>query len=1226
MSRYRLVKSRRRRTNFRTGNHRRTRFETLEARQLLAADIAVSWIASEESDNGLFVEHPEVLEILHPAATIADNVDALSPVEASAADTFRLHSLPGADHTIYLDFDGHTTEGTTWNAASGRSSIVSPAYDPSGNGPAFTSSELDRIQRIWRRVAEDFSPFHVNVTTEDPGEQALRRSGGDDAQWGTRVVITKDWDSCGCGGFAYMNSFNDSADEPVFVFNTSEIGVSAASSHEIGHALGLGHDGLSGGSPYYNGHGSGETGWGPIMGSGYYKNMTTWDTGQYHNSSNSQDDFDVITSRNGFGYRTDDHGDEIGSATPLETLGANAANSALIDVAAFGVIERADDLDVFEFQTGAGTINLTFDSYVQEVFINDGSSFTRLIESTPVGSQGTNLDISATLYDSSGTPVATSNPTNGLSASFLNLELPAGTYYAAVDGSGVGNFAANPPSGYSDVVSRGQYAVSGTIVAIDGNRAPVANDDFAAVDQDAWIQLDVLANDSDPDGDGLAIHSLSQGTHGSVVDNGDGTLTYTPDPGFSGSDAFSYVITDGDLTSTATVDITVSPLTSDTIGFSGIAADVDHQWQTVTLPVSFTNPVVVAGGATANGWNQGVVRIKNVTANSFQIRFQEWDYHDGTHTTEDIGFLVVEAGAHTLNDGTQLVAGTTASLPNETLKPIAFETTFDSMPLVLAQTMSYNDTAAAADRIGNVSASGFELTLYEEEAADGIHSTETVGFIAIDRGTAQHGEIGLNAVVTGDTVTHADTTVNFGSIGGSSQPIILSDAQTLDGGDVGSIRHRSSTANSVTLWFEEEASRDSELSHTTEVAGVLAIQPGLIGVANPPQPPQPSAEIGFSGTALGVDHQWKTVPLPQSFDNPVVVAGGATVNGWNQGVVRVRNVTSNSFQIRFQEWDYLDGTHATEDIGYLVVEAGTHRLSDGTQVVAGTTTSLANENSKNVAFAAAFGGTPLVLAQTMTINDTAAVTDRISNVSADGFSVALYEEEAADGIHSPETVGYIAIDRGASQSGDVSLNAVVTGDTVTHTDTTVTFGSLGGSTSPVILADSQTLDGADTGSIRHRSSTASSVTVWFEEEASRDSEQNHTTEVAGVLALEPGILVADVEPASSPWLDSQLVQATIENSPSDESVPLIEHGDDFGSQNNAEWLLPLQQLVEIVAAGRQRMREFSSAWPNDSESRGKPKFSVPSELTAVQETTDRLFRDIELLDHLADRIHGMAGL
>ena len=110
---------------------------------------------------------------------------------ASLANTFKLHSLAGANHVIYLDFDGHTTSGTSWNSSyNGGSSFVSPAYDRDGNPYSFSDAELTEIQRIWQRVAEDFRPFGVNVTTEDPGVEALRKSGTGDTKWGVRAIQT----------------------------------------------------------------------------------------------------------------------------------------------------------------------------------------------------------------------------------------------------------------------------------------------------------------------------------------------------------------------------------------------------------------------------------------------------------------------------------------------------------------------------------------------------------------------------------------------------------------------------------------------------------------------------------------------------------------------------------------------------------------------------------------------------------------------------------------------------------------------------------------------------------------------------------------------------------------------------------------------------------------------------------------------------------------------------
>ena len=72
------------------------------------------------------------------------------------------------------------------------------------------------------------------------------------------------------------------------------------------------------------------------------------------------------------------------------------------------------------------------------------------------------MDVEATLYDDAGVVIAVSNPA-GLRASFSNLSLRLGTYYIRVDGVGFGDPRANPPTGYSDYGSLGQYLISGTI-------------------------------------------------------------------------------------------------------------------------------------------------------------------------------------------------------------------------------------------------------------------------------------------------------------------------------------------------------------------------------------------------------------------------------------------------------------------------------------------------------------------------------------------------------------------------------------------------------------------------------------------------------------------------------------------------------------------------------------------------------------------------------------------
>jgi hypothetical protein len=91
------------------------------------------------------------------------------------------------------------------------------------------------------------------------------------------------------------------------------------------------------------------------------------------------------------------------------------------------------------------------------------------------------------------------------------------------------------------------------------NDPPAAAPDTVSTPEDTSVSFDVLANDSDPDGDPLAIVGFTAAGHGTVARDGDGGFTYTPAPDFNGSDAFTYTVTDGNgRTATTTVSIAVT--------------------------------------------------------------------------------------------------------------------------------------------------------------------------------------------------------------------------------------------------------------------------------------------------------------------------------------------------------------------------------------------------------------------------------------------------------------------------------------------------------------------------------------------------------------------------------------------------------------------------------------------------------------------------------------------
>jgi hypothetical protein len=368
------------------------------------------------------------------------------------SETFTLHSCSSAAMTIYLDFNGHTTTGTAYNTEYGIAQIITPAFTLDEN-PVFSDAELLEIQHIWQRVAEDFAPFNVDVTTEDPGVEALQNSPlGADTMWGIRVVIGgsgSEWLDEGDAhlvGWAYAGSFNWPSDTPVFVFTEeftpSEQFVAGVASWVVGYSLGLDLDGTST-DDYYAGHGSGDTSWGPIMGAPYLRAVSQWSQGEYPDANNTEDDLALITGAyanvygtNGFGYRDDDAGDTVATATAM-TVSSRTLSTAQ------GVIEQRDDVDVYSFQTGPGAVTISIDP--AEI--------------------GANLDILATLYDANGNVLGQSNPTHALNASFtFDVTLAeAGTYYVAVDGTGYGGDSSVGDYGYSDYGSLGQYTITANV-------------------------------------------------------------------------------------------------------------------------------------------------------------------------------------------------------------------------------------------------------------------------------------------------------------------------------------------------------------------------------------------------------------------------------------------------------------------------------------------------------------------------------------------------------------------------------------------------------------------------------------------------------------------------------------------------------------------------------------------------------------------------------------------
>ncbi len=259
------------------------------------------------------------------------------------------------------------------------------------------------------------------------------------------------------------------------------------------------------------------------------------------------------------------------------------------------------------------------------------------------------------------TPVTTGNvlandsDPDGDTLSVSGVESRSAQGGSVVD-NGNGTFTYTPPAGFSGSDSFG-YTVSdgnggearGTVrvtvtEVVPVNNPPVAGPDSATTSQDTAITINLLANDSDPDGDSLGIGSVdgqsAQG--GSVADNGDGSVTYTPPPGYAGSDSFGYVVVDGrGGQARGVVRITVEQPLGNT---APVAANDSAQTE-VDSAVTID---VLANDSDADGDPLSVIGADSRSANGGVVE----NLGDGRFTyTPPAGFVGEDSFQYTISDG-----------------------------------------------------------------------------------------------------------------------------------------------------------------------------------------------------------------------------------------------------------------------------------------------------------------------------------------------------------------------------------------------------------------------------------------------------------------------------------------------------------------------------------------------------------------------------------------------
>jgi hypothetical protein len=218
-----------------------------------------------------------------------------------------------------------------------------------------------------------------------------------------------------------------------------------------------------------------------------------------------------------------------------------------------------------------------------------------------------------------------------------------------------------------------------------------------------------------------------------------------------------------------------------------------------------------------------VVRIRNVDPSGFEIGIQEWAYLDG-YAAETVGYIVMERGRYTLADGTLIEAGRFATNRTSSFGTVAFTQPFNTVPVVIATVSSFNEADPVTSRMRNISLSGFEFRLQEQENNVQTHATETISYIAWEPSSGTVNGLTFEVDKTPNAVTDQFYTLPFTETFVGS-PAFLADMQTFNGSDTANLRWQDKDSTGVEVRISEEQSRDSETRHIPEVVGYIVFTP-----------------------------------------------------------------------------------------------------------------------------------------------------------------------------------------------------------------------------------------------------------------------------------------------------------------------------------------------------------------------------------------------------------------
>ncbi len=233
----------------------------------------------------------------------------------------------------------------------------------------------------------------------------------------------------------------------------------------------------------------------------------------------------------------------------------------------------------------------------------------------------------------------------------------------------------------------------------------------------------------------------------------------------------------------------------------------------------------------------------------------------------------------------------------------------------------------------------------------------------------------------------------------SDNPIIFTQLVTNNEETTATVRMRNVSQNQFQIKLQEAAIDDG--THLKEEVAWMAMETG-----------EQTADFHWQADTLSVNHSWATIRFDNSFSNiPLLFANMQTVNDEDAATVRNNSVNWNNGKVRIQEERSLDDNlvHTAETLGYLAIDDAIDLQNESGEVFGETGKAAVTSEWKTIFLEQTYNN-PVVIANSLTIDDFDAAAVSIRFVTSKSFQVRVAEWSYLDDMHLAETVGYMVIE------------------------------------------------------------------------------------------------------------------------------------------------------------------------------------------------------------------------